>query len=73
MAGGHLTQPVFNDAPYTGIASIKNIRVCVFLAKLNGLHICTADVGNAYLMARTGQKLYILLQDLSLENLKGTF
>ena len=71
VAGGHLTKPIFNDAPYTGIASIKSIRVSVFLAKLNGLDIRTADVGNAYLMALTG-KSYILLQDLSLENLKVT-
>ncbi len=60
VAGGHLTKPIFNDAPYTGIASIKSIRVSVFLAKLNGLDIRTADVGNAYLMALTGEKLYII-------------
>ena len=60
VTGGHLTQPIFNDAPYTGIASIKSIRVSVFLAKLNGLDIRTADVGNAFLMALTGEKLYII-------------
>ena len=60
VAGGHLTKPIFNDAPYTGIASIKSIRICVFLAKLNDLQICTADVGNAYLEAMTKEKLYIV-------------
>src|SRR5687767_3085190 len=30
VVGGHLTKPVSNDAPYTGIASIKSIRVCLF-------------------------------------------
>src|SRR5688572_4888059 len=47
VAGGHLTKPIFNDAPYTGIASIKSIRVRLFLAKLNGLDIRTADFRNA--------------------------
>ena len=54
VAGGHLTKPTFIGAPYTGIASIKSIRVCLFIAKLNKLKICAADVGNAYLMAMTG-------------------
>lgn len=31
-----------------------------FWPKLNGLNICAADVGNAYLMARTGELLYIV-------------
>src|SRR3954470_4725611 len=60
VAGGHLTKLTFNDAPYTGIASIKSIRICLFIAKLNGLKICAADVGNAYLMAMTGEKLCII-------------
>ena len=31
VAGSHLTQPVFNNAPYKGIVLIKSIKVCVFL------------------------------------------
>ena len=30
VAGGHLTKPIFNDAPYNGIASLKSIRTCIF-------------------------------------------
>ena len=60
VAGGHLTEPIFNDAPYNGIASIKSIRISIFLAKLNGLTIRTADVGNAYLEAYAKEKLYIV-------------
>ena len=48
VAGGHLTKEIFNDAPYSGIASIKSIRMCIFLSELNGLSLCAADVGNAY-------------------------
>ena len=60
VAGGHLTDPIFNDAPYTGITSIKSIRICIFLAQLNKLKIRTADVGNAYLEAMTKEKLFIV-------------
>ena len=60
VAGGHLTDPIYHDSPYTGIASIKGIRVCLFLGELNGLSLCAVDVGNAYLEALTKEKLYII-------------
>ncbi len=60
VAGGHLTKPIYNDAPYSGIASLKSIRTCIFLAELNGLSLCAADVGNAYLEAETKEKLFII-------------
>jgi hypothetical protein len=60
VAGGHLTKPIYNNAPYSGIASLKSIRTCIFLAELNGLSLCAADVGNAYLEAETKEKLFII-------------
>ena len=59
VAGGHLTDPT-HDTPYNGIASLKNIRICIFIAKLNGPTICAVDVGSAYLEAYTKEKLYIV-------------
>ena len=32
----------------------------IFLAELNGLQVHCADVGNAYLEAKTKEKLYII-------------
>ena len=32
VAGSHLTKPIFYDAPYNRIASLKCIRTCIFLA-----------------------------------------
>ena len=32
----------------------------IFLGKLNNLHICGPDIGNAYLEVFTGEKLYIV-------------
>ena len=60
VAGGHLTKHVFNDSPYSGIASLKSVRTCIFLANLNGLDLCAADVGNAYLEAETKEKLFVI-------------
>ena len=60
VAGGHLTQSIFNDAPFTGIASMKSIRTYIFVGKLNKLRIYTGDIGNAYLEALTKGRLYIV-------------
>ncbi|MGH7955331.1 MAG: reverse transcriptase domain-containing protein, partial [Gloeomargaritales cyanobacterium] len=59
VAGGHLTDPP-KDSVYSGVASTRSIRMCLFLAELNNLETCTADVGNAYLEAKTKEKLYIV-------------
>ena len=50
VGGGHLTTAT-DDMPYSGIASLKNIRVIIFIAKVNGLKICAVDVGSAYFKA----------------------
>ncbi|MGH3054679.1 MAG: reverse transcriptase domain-containing protein, partial [Gaiellaceae bacterium] len=59
VAGGHLTDPP-KDSVYSGVASMRSICMCLFLAELNGLATCAADVGNAYLEAQTKEKLYIV-------------
>ncbi|MGH7974356.1 MAG: reverse transcriptase domain-containing protein [bacterium] len=59
VAGGHVTDPP-KESVYSGVASMRSIRMCLFLAELNGLETCTADIGNAYLEAKTNEKLYIV-------------
>ena len=59
VAGGHLTDPSKEDV-YSGVVSLRSIRICMLLAKLNDLKIVTADVGNAYLEAFTREKLFIV-------------
>ena len=59
MADGHLTpEPIENI--YSGVASLRNLRLVIFLGKLNNLDIEGADIGNAYLEAFTDEKLYIV-------------
>ena len=59
VAGGHLTDPG-TDSNYSGVVSLRGIRLVAFLAELNRLELWGADVGNAYLEARTKEKVYII-------------
>ena len=58
-ADGHLTpEPIANI--YSGVVSLRNLRLVIFLGKLNHLDLWGADIGNAYLEAFTDEKLYIV-------------
>ena len=39
---------------------MRNLRLVIFLGKLNNLELWRADIGNAYLEAVTEEKLYIV-------------
>ena len=59
MVDGHLTpEPVENI--YSGVVSLRNLRLVIFSGKLNDLDIWGADIGNAYLEAFTDEKLNIV-------------
>ena len=59
VADGHLTpEPIENI--YSGVVSLRNLRLVIFLGKLNHLELWGADIGNAYLEAFTDEKLYIV-------------
>ena len=59
VADGHPTpEPIENI--YSGVASLRNLRLVIFLGKLNHLELWGADIGNAYLEAFTDEKLYIV-------------
>ena len=59
VAGGHLTDAP-TDSIYSGVVSLKGIRLVTFLAELNLLSTWTTDIGNAYLEAKTKEKVYIV-------------
>ena len=59
VADGHLTkEPV--ESIYSGVVSLRSLRMVVFLSQLNDLEVWGADVGNAYLEAYTDEKLCII-------------
>ena len=59
VADGHLTK-VPLDSIYSGIVSLCGLHTLVFLAELNGLEAWSTDIGNAYLEAETGERVYII-------------
>ena len=59
VAGGHLTEvPI--DSVYSSVVSLRGLRLVVFLAELNGLDVWSTDIGNAYLEAKTNEKVYVI-------------
>ena len=59
VAGGHLTD-IPTDSVYSGVVSLQSLRTIIFLAELNNLMLYGADVGNAYLEARTKEKIFFI-------------
>ncbi|CAJ1950917.1 unnamed protein product, partial [Cylindrotheca closterium] len=59
VADGHLTSvPV--DSVYSGVVSIRGLKLMIFLAKLNDLDLWATDIGNAYLEAYTSERVAIV-------------
>ena len=56
VARGDKTVPPCNSV-YSGVASLRSLRIVCFLAELNGLTVTGGDVGNAYLEAYTNEKV----------------
>ena len=48
VADGHLTSEP-NENIYSSVDSLRNLRLVIFLGKLNNLDIWGADIGNKYL------------------------
>ena len=59
VADGHLTpEPV--ESIYSGVVSLRNLKLDIFLGKLNNLELWGANIGNAYLEAPIEEKLCIV-------------
>ena len=59
VADGHQTSDPAENI-FSGVVSVRNLRLVIFRGKLNNLDIRGADIGNAYLEAFTDEKLYIV-------------
>ena len=59
VAGGHLTDAPLEDV-YSGVVSLRSLRLVLFIAELNQLETWGADIGNAYLEAKTQEKVYVI-------------
>ncbi len=68
------------DSVYSGVVSLRGLRILVFLAELNDLQTWATDVGNAYLEAKPGALVYIIagpefgeLEGTVLSNVKALY
>jgi hypothetical protein len=52
VADGHLMD-IPLESVYSGVVSLRGLRIVTFLAELNGLDLWATDIGNAYLEAFT--------------------
>ena len=59
VADGHLTKKS-NETVYSGVISLRNLRLSMIIAELNDIQLWGADVGHAYLEELTKEKLYIV-------------
>jgi hypothetical protein len=58
VANGNLTDTPL-ESVYSGVVSLRGLRTCIFLGELNNMTPWAMDIGNAYLEAKTTEKLYI--------------
>ena len=59
VADGSLTpEPVENI--YSGVVSLRDLRLVIFLGELNNLELWGDDIGNAFLEAYTNEELFII-------------
>ena len=59
VADGHLTKEP-TESVYSGVVSLRGLRLVMFLDELNKLQLWGGDIGNAYLEALTREKLHII-------------
>jgi len=59
VAGGHMTEPP-KDSVYSGVVSLRSMRLALLVGEINGLKTMVGDIGNAYLEAYTKEKVYFI-------------
>ena len=62
VADGHKTETPL-EGVYSGVVSLRGLRLALFLGELNNLETWGADISSAYLCAPTREKLYTIADD----------
>jgi len=57
VAGGHCTDPP-SQITFSAVLSRDSVRIAFLIAALNDIDIFSADIGNAYLNAKTKEKVH---------------
>jgi hypothetical protein len=59
VAGGHMTAPP-KDSVYSGVVSLRSIRLSLLAGEVNGLETWVGDIAVAYLEAYTKEQVYFV-------------
>ena len=62
VADGHKTETPL-ESVYSGVVSLRGLRLVLFLAELNKLDVWATDIASAYLQSKTREKLYVIADD----------
>ena len=55
-----MSPSVHKEDKFSTVVSMEAVRLGFMVARLNGLHVCAGDIGNAYLNAHTNEKVFII-------------
>ena len=55
--GSKMEQP--KDDIFLGVIGLESVWLTFLIAQMNGLQVCAADIGNAFLYGQTREKVYI--------------
>ena len=59
VAMGNMTEPP-KESVYSSVVSVRSLRIIMLIAELNGMGLYACDIGNAYLEAKTKEKIAIV-------------
>ena len=59
VANGNMTGPI-TEPNYSGVVSLRSIRMIAFIAELNGLDLWGVDISCTYLMSCTSERVCII-------------
>jgi hypothetical protein len=59
VAGGHMTDPP-QDSVYSSVVTRESVRIMFTIAAMNDLDLLAGDVQNAYINAKTAEKVYTI-------------
>ena len=57
VIGGHVVDPMGQEV-FASVMKQSSTRILLIIAQANGLDVLTGDIGNAYLYAKTREKIY---------------
>jgi hypothetical protein len=70
VALGNLVD-VPKDSSYSGVVSLRSLRMCILIVELNDLKVQAADISLAYLEAYTKEKVCFTERDPNSRSFKG--